>query len=301
MKNAKKIPTFAPHSINYSMKGLLLAESGSSKTEWRLCTNGAVSQSLRSPGFNPNIQSHEAMRTVFREVIQTIGYEKIENVCFYGAGLGELSQRRVMANILKELVNDAGVQIEHDMLAAVRSTLKPEGIVCILGTGSNSALYKDDAIVENLGGYGYLFGDEGSGQDIGKRMIKAILQADLPKEAKEYFEQKEDADIDEIKIAVMKAEKPNVKLATFARLTADLLHVKGVEKIILESFLAFLDTTVCRYKGYQAIPADFVGSIAYYFRPILEKACQKRKVQIGGIQKDPVENLIQYHLAAVSS
>lgn len=281
------------------MKGLLLAESGSSKTEWRLCVAGEIVQSLRSPGFNPNIQSHDAMRTVFREVIQNIGYEKIESICFYGAGLGELSQRRVMSNILKELIHDAEIQIEHDMLAAVRSTLKPEGIVCILGTGSNSALYKDDAIVENLGGHGYLFGDEGSGQDIGKRMIKAMLQGDLPDEARLYFEQKEDIEIDEIKIAVMKAEKPNVKLATFARLTADLLHIKKVEKIVFDSFVAFLDTTVCRYKGYKNIPADFVGSIAYYFRPILEKACEKRKVQLGGIQKDPVENLIRYHLADV--
>lgn len=282
------------------MKGLLLAESGSSKTEWRLCVEGKIVQSLRSPGFNPNIQSQDAMRTVFREVLQNIGYERIKKICFYGAGLGELSQRRVMANILKELIHDAEIQIEHDMLAAVRSTLKPEGIVCILGTGSNSALYKNDQIIENLGGHGYLFGDEGSGQDIGKRMLKAMLQSDLPNEARLYFEEKEDAEIDEIKISVMKAEKPNVKLATFAKLTAELLHVPGVEEIVFNSFVAFLDTTVCRYKNYKKTPADFVGSIGYYFRPILEKACAKRKVQMGGIQKDPVENLIQYHLAEVN-
>ena len=279
---------------------LLLAESGSSKTEWRLCEGNEVVKTLRSPGFNPNIQTEAAMRLIFQDVIQHIGYE-IDYICFYGAGLAELSQRKLMHNLLKELVPEAQIQIEHDMLAAVRCTLKPEGIVCILGTGSNSARYENEEITENLGGHGYIFGDEGSGANIGKMMIKAMLQSDLPIAATEHFEQNEQSTISEIKIGVMRSEKPNVKLATFAKLTADIIDIPGVKQIVKQNFLNFLDTTVCRYEGYESLYTDFVGSIAFYFRDTLEEACSDRKVKMGNILRDPVENLISYHLTKIKS
>jgi N-acetylglucosamine kinase-like BadF-type ATPase len=279
------------------MTYLLLAESGSSKTEWRLCQGATMIESLRSPGFNPNIQSEAAMRAIFQDVIQNIGYERIEKLCFYGAGLGEMSQRIVMRNILRELLPEAIIQIEHDMLAAVRSTLRPEGIVCILGTGSNSAHYANETIIQNLGGHGYIFGDEGSGAYIGKRMLKALLQKELPENIQGQFEESEKSSITEMKIAVMQSEKPNVKLATFAKVTAEVQDSPPVREIILGCFLEFLDTTVCRYDGYENLYTDFVGSIAYYFLPILSEACSKRNVKIGNVQQAPIDNLIQYHIS----
>jgi glucosamine kinase len=279
--------------------GFLLAESGSSKTEWRLCVNGEIVQSLRSPGFNPNVQTPAAMLAVFQDVIQQVGYDKVSKVCFYGAGLAELSQRKLMSSLLKDLLPETEIVIEHDMLAAVRSTLRKSGIVCILGTGSNSARYEGDTIIENLGGHGYLFGDEGSGANIGKMMIKAMLQDDVPKEAIAFFEEREQSTIHEIKIAVMRAEKPNVKLATFAKMTGELfaeMPSEQVKAILTQNFYNFLDTTVCRYSDYKEVYTDFVGSVAYYFQPMLQEACENRGVKMGNIYQNPVETLIQYHL-----
>lgn len=273
-----------------------MAESGSSKTEWRLAVGAEIQQSFRSPGFNPNVQTVADMRAVFQDVIQQVGYDRVNRVCFYGAGLAELSQRRVMQDILKELLPEADISIEHDMLAAVRSTLRQEGIVCILGTGSNSAYYKDDKIVSNLGGHGYLFGDEGSGANIGKMMIKAMLQDELPEIVVRHFEEKEQASIHEIKIAVMRSEKPNVKLATFARLTGDMVHLPEVRALVVKNFMDFLSTTVCRYPDYQQVRTDFVGSIAYYFREMLQEACAVKEVKMGEFYQNPVENLIRFHI-----
>lgn len=282
--------------------GFLLAESGSSKTEWRLCQNGKIVQSLRSPGFNPNVQTAPAMLAVFQDVIQQVGYEKVTSVCFYGAGLAELSQRKLMNNLLKDLLPEADIQIEHDMLAAVRSTLRERGIVCILGTGSNSARYEGDTIIQNLGGHGYLFGDEGSGANIGKLMIKAMLQDELPKEAVAFFEEKEQSTIHEIKIAIMRAEKPNVKLATFSKMTGELLlahpHPRIFE-ILSQNFYDFLNTTVCRYGDYREVYTDFVGSVAFYFKDMLNEACNNRGVKMGNIYQNPIDNLIEYHLKAL--
>ena len=43
----------------------------------------------------------------------------------------------------------------------------------------------------------------------------------------------------------------------------------------------------------------FVGSIAYYYRPILEEAMKAEGMPMGTVLKDPVEGLKEYHKGAV--
>jgi hypothetical protein len=50
-----------------------------------------------------------------------------------------------------------------------------------------------------------------------------------------------------------------------------------------------------QYK-YQNEKVHFVGSIAYYFREILEQAAKEMGVTIGTIDKSPMEGLINYHM-----
>jgi len=274
----------------------LIAESGSTKTEWRLIDNKSVIQEYRSAGFNPNVQTEESMRETLQDVVYHFGAGNISEFYFYGAGLAEISQREIILNLVKTLLPKAIVHIEHDMLAAVRSTLRSEGIVCILGTGSNSAWFQNEEIRMNLGGHGYLIGDEGSGCYIGKHLLRAILQEDLPKEARHYLEDEEKMDISAIKLSIFKAEKPNVRMASLARHAGALLHLEGIQELVKKCFLDFLDSTVVRYPNYQNQYTNFVGSISFYFKHELMKACEERGVKLGEINKDPVDNLIKYHL-----
>ncbi|MFN0204671.1 MAG: hypothetical protein ACKVTZ_24360 [Bacteroidia bacterium] len=279
------------------MNKQLIAESGSTKTEWRLCKADKILQDFRSAGFNPNVQTKETMRETIQEVIYHVGSGNLDEVTFYGAGLAEQSQRQIIYDLLSELLPKARINIEHDMLAAVRSTLQPEGIVCILGTGSNSAMFKGDQITMNLGGHGYLVGDEGSGCNIGKFLLKGLLQHDFPRIVTDYVEEHEKMTINDIKLSTFKAEKPNVRLASLARYAGAMLHVPEVYSMTKRCFADFLEATVCRYPDYQSQTTSFVGSISFFFKDPLMEVCAERNVKVGSIVKDPIDNLVQYHLS----
>ena len=128
---------------------ILIAESGSTKTEWRLLRTDKAVTELRSPGFNPNVQSQSQMKTTFDKVFQEIlGNELLDEIWFYGAGLGGASQKAVIQEMLTSLLPVSKVFVHHDMQAAAKGTQRQEGIVCILGTGSNSCHHRKGVILQ---------------------------------------------------------------------------------------------------------------------------------------------------------
>ena len=48
--------------------------------------------------------------------------------------------------------------------------------------------------------------------------------------------------------------------------------------------------------NYKDVPVHFVGSIAYYFKEVLQKVAIKYSFTVGKIEKRPVEPLTQYHI-----
>lgn len=275
---------------------ILIAESGSTKTEWRLGRGGAVVHAFRSPGANPNVMTKESIEdTLLLAFEGNIKAGEVDEVVFYGAGLGGKSQKEIIREVLGKILPSSKIHVEHDMVAAFRATGRHAGIVCILGTGSNSCMYANDKEVANLGGHGYIFGDEGSGMDIGKNLIKGLLQSDFPEEVRKFVEEKEGEPIYEIKISVHRSEKPNVRMAAFARYAREMIHVQEVKDLVIQRFLGFLDTTVVRYPNYRDQYVDVVGSIGFHFKEQLEIACQMREVKLGKVIQEPVHSLMEYH------
>lgn len=276
---------------------MLVAESGSTKTEWRLIADGEVKQEFRSPGINPNVLEADAIEEIFRNAFGShLTNLNVGEVYFYGAGIGSNSQKGIIRGLLQKILPGVTIYVEHDILAAARSTLRKEGIICILGTGSNSAYHKNHELVSSLGGHGYVFGDEGSGMDLGKHLIKGILQDDFPDQVKAYLETEVGKSAYDTKIRIMHSSKPNVRMAELAKIVGDLIHIPEIDQMVTDRFVAFLDTTACRYPNFENIHADFVGSVAFFFQKQLAKACQKRNVKLGQIVKDPVDKLVEWHI-----
>lgn len=276
---------------------MLVAESGSTKTEWRLISDGKVQQEFHSPGINPNVLEPEAIEEIFRNAFGShLTRLNVGEVYFYGAGIGSNTQKGIIRGLLQKILPGVTIYVEHDILAAARSTLRDEGIICILGTGSNSAYHKDHELGDSLGGHGYLFGDEGSGMDLGKHLIKGVLQDDFPDEVREHLEKETGKSAYDNKIRVMHSSKPNVRMAELAKLVGDMIHIPEVDQMVTDRFTAFLDTTACRYPGFKDLHADFVGSVAFFFRDQLAKACEKRNVKLGQIVKDPVTKLVEWQI-----
>lgn len=275
----------------------LIAESGSTKTEWRYCREGKVVRAFRSQGCNPRIQADEAILHHFQAIFQAeLAKEDVGAVYFYGAGLGAVPPRNRIRSVLQQLLPGAQVQVEHDMLAAARSTRRPEGIVCILGTGSNTCHHRQGQVVAYKGGLGYICGDEGSGADLGKHLLKACLQGDMPLSLQQAFEAQLGKPVQDALTELMLAASPNVHMAAWAEFVHAHLHVPAVAQLVEQRMLAFLDATVCRYPGFERLPVDFVGSISHFFAPQLRNACAQRKVFLGSIEKDPIDKLVAYHL-----
>ncbi|WP_342504252.1 BadF/BadG/BcrA/BcrD ATPase family protein [Lysinibacillus sp. FSL L8-0126] len=69
------------------------------------------------------------------------------------------------------------VTITNDAVAALTSgTFTQQGLVVIAGTGSIVYAVRKDHQVSRVGGWGYLFGDEGSGYYIGQEALRVIAQ-----------------------------------------------------------------------------------------------------------------------------
>lgn len=277
-------------------KEVLIAESGATKTEWRLLRGEELISEACTTGFNPNVMSFEA---IYRELASASKLElknlDARHLVFYGAGIGGESQEKIMRQALSEVWPAARIEIFHDLAAAARSTLRPNGIVCILGTGSNCCLYENHQVIERKGGHGYLFGDEGSGMDLGRQLIIGLLQEQFPKSVKRFVESQEGLSIYELKLAILKDPKPNVRMARLAKHLDELLHHEQIKEMIMNRFLAFLDSTVCQFADYQLLDVDVMGSIGWHFQQQFREAALQRNVNMGRFISNPIDHLVTYH------
>ena len=280
-----------------SHRFILIAESGSTKTAWRLLQGDQAIADFQSAGINPEVQSPDTIRATLRVAFeQQLENKQPTQVYFYGAGMRGEKQKEIIRSLLGGLLPAAKVHAEHDILAAVRSTGRQAGIVGILGTGSNSALYEDGQIRQNLGGHGYLFGDEGSGMDLGKHLLKGLLQGDFSEKVVHLLDEAGLPAPEALKTQIYTSEKANVKLAGLAQSIGKAIHLPEIHSLVRRRFMAFLDTTVCRYPAYRTMPLDVIGSIGYVFRRQLEEACAEREVALGELIRYPLNHLVDFHM-----
>ena len=181
------------------------------------------------------------------------------------------------------------------MLAAARSVCGHEaGIACILGTGSNSCFYNGKEIEANVSPLGFILGDEGSGAVLGKLFIGDLLKNQLPAGLKEKFLERYQLTPADIIDRVYRKPFPNRFLATLSPFISEHITIPEVRQLVKQSFKAFLVRNVMQY-DYQHYAVGFNGSVAWYYRDILEEALSETGLKMGIIIKAPMEGLLKYH------
>ena len=275
---------------------ILIADSGSTKTDWCLLGKDGYRKDIATKGMNPYQQSEEELSTeVATALVPQLPEGPIDEVYFYGAGC-IYDKIPLMQRVLnRHLTITTVCEVSSDMLAVARGLCKHEpGIACILGTGSNSCFYDGNEITQNVSSLGFILGDEGSGSVMGKLFISDLFKNQLGEELKQEFQQQTGFDAGQIIENVYRKPYPNRFLASFAPFIKAHLNNPKVHQLVINNFLAFFRRNVMQY-DYLNHPVHLCGSIAWHFKDTLLDAAQQTGIYIGSIEKSPLEGLVAYH------
>ncbi|PXX96074.1 ATPase [Marinifilum breve] len=274
---------------------ILIAESGSTKTDWVLLKKGKIQKQQQTLGINP---FHMDISSIIDNVRSLENFAPVEQIFFYGAGCATDETKQKVKDALLEVFPSASCEIHSDVLAAARSVCgREKGIACIIGTGSNSCLYDGKEITHNVRPLGYILGDEGSGAVLGKRLIADILKGVAPEDITTAFYKKHDLEYGYIINKVYREEAPSRFLAQFTVFLSENIEHPYVSSLLQEEFTKFFERNIKQYENHSSLPIHFIGSIAYYFKNELNKVAEKLNLQTGKVIKSPLEGLVEFHIA----
>ncbi|MFO8054370.1 MAG: ATPase [Bacteroidales bacterium] len=279
---------------------IIVAESGSTKTKWMVIdkTHKKIDYTIVTTGINPFfMQAGQITKTIRDQWDNQIDPADITKVFFYGAGCSTKTKCELVKKGLSSFFKSSKVYVNHDLLAAAKALLgEKDGIAAILGTGSNSCLYINGEIRENVYSLGYFFGDEGSGAHIGKMLIKNFLKDRLPADLHNAFMAQYTMNKEQILDRVYNKPNPNRFLAKFAIFAGKHLESEYMQKLVFHCFSEFFSEQIMQYSSYKKHRICFTGSVAYHFRDILEKAASHHGLSISSILQNPAEKLAKYHI-----
>lgn len=265
---------------------ILIVDSGSSKTEFNLIDGESISH-FKCIGLNPFIVSEFIIKKSLNQL--DLPFEKVLKVYFYGAGCGTTEKSDLMKSILQKIFLKSEIMIFSDLLAAARSLFhKNSGVIGILGTGSNLAIYNGEVVKPFSTSLGYILGDEGSGNALGKRFIKAILSDKFD----EDFEIKIGVDKSNILHDLYSHSYPNQYLASFAKLIHKHKTNFQMAKLINETFDEWIQSCLLP-NNIKKISLS--GSIAFYFKYEIKKICELHNIYIDSIIEKPIAGLTLFH------
>jgi N-acetylglucosamine kinase-like BadF-type ATPase len=273
----------------------LIADSGATKAEWCL-VDGKKTKTITTHGISPYFLSPQQIVALLQNELCPKIKGKITEVHFYGTGLFDPANVVMMKKVLRKVFPGSKIEANHDILGAARSLCgKNKGIVCNLGTGTFSCYYDGRKIVKSRPGPGYILGDEGSGAYLGKKVIQYYLYEIFDEDLRYRFDQAYHTNRAEILDNVYKKPFPNRYLASFALFLAENRGHYMVENILEDGLNDFYFYHLSKYSEVWRLPVNFVGSIAYGFKDVLQQLCNSYEFDLGKVTKKPMKGLVEYH------
>jgi len=277
---------------------LLIADSGSTKTNWTLLEDQRIVATVQTAGMNPYFISSETVEAILKaDLVPNIPADFVKEICFYGSGCSTENNNNMLKDAMQLFFRKAAIFIYHDILGAARALLgREKGIACILGTGCNACYYDGEEVFSKVPSLGYLFGDEGAGSNLGKIFMENYLKDKLPEDIKKEFEEQYPLSLEDILNALYNRPFPNRFLASFSEFIAPRKDQPFFHDLVKKSFQSFIDEQVKKYPDHENLTISFVGSIAWYYRDILMETANENDLHVGTILKSPMEGLISFHL-----
>lgn len=276
---------------------ILIADSGSTKTDWRLMRDGQEINRVKTKGFNPYYQQPEEMLDEIKSNLVTeITDAEIDKIYYYGAGCSTIERQKIVKDALSPFYKNAEILVQSDLIGAARALSGHQpGIVCILGTGSGSCLYDGQKVISNIPSLGFILGDEGSGAWIGKKMVTDYLRGHMPKQSVESINKLLKIDKETILEHVNHRPMPSRYLASFAAFISEHSDQTYFYQLLFDSFTSFAKNYIVRYPEFEGHVCHFVGSVAFYNQEILGHVARYIGFNLGNIIQSPIDGLTLYH------
>lgn len=269
---------------------ILVADSGSTKTDWCCIRKNGDFEELTTLGLNPNSTD----KNEIYQIIEGLPFKKgdIQQIYFYGAGCGILENARSIELSLGKSFRKSNIEVNTDLLGAARACLqKDKGIIAILGTGSNSGYYNGAYIEESLPSLGYILGDLGSGVDIGKEILRDYFYKKIP----DHIGQEIQLSRSQLIHRLYKESGPNTFIASHAGLVFKFQDDPYINQLIKKVFNRFIEQEIMSYQQSKELSINFVGSIAFLFQNILESKLKKNGLSLGKVIQNPIDILKEFH------
>jgi hypothetical protein len=183
------------------------------------------------------------------------------------------------------------------MLAAARAMFGyGSGLCGILGTGSNFCVYTNGQITENPVSLGYVLGDHGSGNYIGKQFLTAYFEGKMPAELQSAFQAQFKVEISDVLDRIYRQPLPNKFLASFAIFGSTFLTHSWIEDVVSRCFDEYLQHQVLITKtAMPGMPFGAVGSVAGGYATILQKTIEQHGFVWNGVVANPIDQLTALH------
>ncbi|WP_183566622.1 N-acetylglucosamine kinase [Mucilaginibacter sp. SP1R1] len=278
---------------------IIIADGGSTKTNWCLVTEEGKKVYFNTEGYNPYFSGTEYIIQSLNESLPTdLEKDEITEVNYYGAGCSTPEMRKIVEEAMKAVFTKSKVNIGHDLLAAARALLgNNEGFAAILGTGTNTCIYDGKEVVNNIDSGAYILGDEGSGCYIGKKLLADYLRGYMPEPVRALFWETFKLTPDDINEQVYTQPRANRFCASFSKFVYDNnVHIEYSRNLVRTSFEDFFRNLVTHYPDYQKYTFNCIGSVGYNFRNVLEEVVTENGMVVGNIIRSPIDNLVKYHL-----
>ena len=281
-----------------SYNGLnIVVDSGSTKAHWLTIDNEFDFTTL---GLNPTTQPIESIRSTLSQVRESIQFHPVDSMHFYGSGCTGQGKELLRREII-HYINPNKLTIESDLMGACRATLHTnEGMVGIVGTGSNICFYDGTYITVNGFSGGYILGDEGSGFDIGKHLLTDYMRHVMPEELATSFNKEYDVNKDHIISTVYHSQYPNRHIATLAMFADSHAEHPYIQELLNDRLQAFVEQQVVplqRQCGCHCL--SLVGSVAFAYADRIRAICLRHNITVTTIIKEPIYELASYHKTEV--
>lgn len=280
------------------MSYILIADAGSTKTDWSLLSKEEPKNltRIKTKGLNPALQTFTELRDIISSARSQLKPVHVSEIYFFGAGCVSNHQQNLVKMAFQDLWENTVMTIESDMVGAAKALFGDgSGIACILGTGSNTCLFENGKITKQIPSLGYILGDEGSGVSLGKSLLNNIFKQQLPYYLIDEFQNQYNLSVAELIRRVYRTPMASAYIASFSQFIQNHIQSPEIHQLVVNEFDSFFTKNILPYGNTVSTKIGFVGSIAYNYEKQLKESANKFDLQIERILKEPISSLEIYY------